>query len=75
MANYTPSLMERLDQARGEIAMLRGALGHMEDLHFGEKEVFGLFLILSRAEEALTDFLEQGGEAGKAQHQEEADHA
>ena len=74
MAEFNMSAYDRLDQCRAEIAFMRAALGHMEDINLDKEPTFGLFLILSRAEDVLDDFLAADEKVGQDESQEEAAH-
>ena len=74
MSKFNIHAYDRLDQCRAEIAFLRAALGAMSDINLGKEPTFGLFLILSRAEDVLTDFLGKDDAVEQTEDQEEAAH-
>ena len=73
MAEFNMSAYDRLDQCRAEIAFLRATFGFIDSINLGPKETLGLFLILSRAEDVLNDFLDKD-EKDQTEDQEEATH-
>lgn len=71
MSKFNISAYDRMDQCRAEIAFLRATFGFIDSINLGPKETLGLFLILSRAEDVLNDFLDKD-EKDQTEDQEEA---
>ena len=55
MAKFNMQAYDRLDALRSELAFLREAIGGMGDIYLGNDASFGLFLIISRAEDRLRE--------------------